>query len=1134
MKKIALIALSALTIVGAATAGSQAFSFGIPNGNSTEGTARRVNAEEEVDEHGIIITPDNGEHKFYTRAGTGYYYQNQSVNSTAQSGRVEIVETADGTVYVKDIISTYTTDTWVKGTIDNGVLSIPVNQPVAYNTNYSATLSVCWGSYDENNGFARLDTPNITFTIDGDVLTLQGSDENTFVGVYWDDYNQFSGYADYGTIWTLDPDYEPLPVYTITPPEGLQTETWYTIGEEDGESTFGEVNLGIDGSDVYIQGIFEEFPETWVKGTIDGTTVTFEGLQYQGLYSSTYKIYAVGATNDLENFTMTYDAIAGTFTANKYLLANASTEKIYYLHFFDSFIITKELVIDVPVPGAMGDSILAHVENFADVLSLKLTGKLNSDDIATLKNRLTSLYALDLSGLDWKNIPDEQFRDKSNLYKVILPANVETIGNRSFYQCYNLLPIEFPATLQSIGEYAFYRTYNIGDVVLPEGLTSISNYAFYESRLTSITFPSTLKAINYEAFCNCDYLNDITFNGQTSIDNTAFYDCDALVSVKFPETLQSIGSSAFSYSERLKNIEFNEGLTSIGDDCFYDCDAIESVTLPSSLQTLNGYDAFRDCNNLKQVTCKAIVPPYTNNGNITGKSGLDLYVPQLSVNVYKQTSGWDQFNIHGINVMPDNIIIQSDYKLNWPDSLSFDYKPNVILTDRSNSQYGSLTVNGNSTLSAGQFTIKYDPNIARNNSYRDAWGTYTHNRFAFASLVNNANVRADNITLEYWLRANSWEFVTIPFDVKVSDIRMAFEDTPFVIRKYDGEKRAAGQTSETWVDMTADSTLHAGQGYIWRSASTDPNNRNYTGFYLDALQTVNKNNIFANDNLEIPLAYYESEFAHNRSWNLIGNPYPCFYDIRAMQTSAPITVWDTYQNNYRAYSPQDDAYILNPGQAFFVQRPVDEESIIFLKEGRQTNLTVRDIEYNNSARVMAPRVPRSVFNVILSNGEQSDRTRFVINANAMTAYEQGRDASKFASLEHVSQLYTVEGGVHFAINERPLANGTVKLGMQIVKECTYTLKLDTKVDNEIWLIDSLTGEEILLSDNEEGYTFSSKAGTFDNRFMLRIGNGETTGIADIDHSTLNIEQSVFDLQGRRVNHAQKGVYIKNGRKTVVK
>ena len=231
----------------------------------------------------------------------------------------------------------------------------------------------------------------------------------------------------------------------------------------------------------------------------------------------------------------------------------------------------------------------------------------------------------------------------------------------------------------------------------------------------------------------------------------------------------------------------------------------------------------------------------------------------------------------------------------------------------------------------------------------------------------------------------------------------------------------------------------------------------------------------------------------------------------------------------------DDAYILNPGQAFFVQRPVDEESIIFLKEGRQTNLTVRDVTYGNGARLMAPQnVQRSVFNVILSNGEQADHTRFVINEKATPVYETARDASKFVSLEPVPQLYTIEDGVRFAINERPLADATISLGMQIVSEGFYTLTLDTKVENTLWLIDTLTGKEILLSGNEEGYAFHSEVGTFDSRFKLRIGNGETTGIMDNNREAINNDGTIFDLQGRRISEPQKGVYIQNGKKTIMK
>lgn len=51
---------------------------------------------------------------------------------------------------------------------------------------------------------------------------------------------------------------------------------------------------------------------------------------------------------------------------------------------------------------------------------------------------------------------------------------------------------------------------------------------------------------------------------------------------------------------------------------------------------------------------------------------------------------------------------------------------------------------------------------------------------------------------------------------------------------------------------------------------------------------------------------------------------------------------------------------------------------------------------------------------------------------------------------------------------------------------------------------------------------------------ISFGDDETTGISRIENSELRIENSVYNLQGQRVNKAQKGLYIKNGKKVVKK
>jgi hypothetical protein len=533
------------------------------------------------------------------------------------------------------------------------------------------------------------------------------------------------------------------------------------------------------------------------------------------------------------------------------------------------------------------------------------------------------------------------------------------------------------------------------------------------------------------------------------------------------------------------------------------------------------------------MTVKAIAAPdpqnYSIMGNSSAAANVTLTVPNLSINVYKQAQYWNEFNIVGADIMPENITINTDYRLNWPENLALDYRPNIFVASNA-----SLWVSGNSVLSAGNFTLAYSYYDASNNSrYNSELQRYEYNRDnCFAALLNHAQyARADKVSVDAYTRANCWDFMSMPFDINTSEIGLMFAETPYVIRKYDGAKRAQGLTGETWVNVEADETIPAGQGFILQSASTD-GNRYYNGFTFNAINNANKNNIFANDDVAIELTEYAAEFEHNRSWNFIGNPYPTYFDIRAIKTKAPITVWDNYNQNYQAYSPVDDAYILNPGQAFFIQRPIDEAeaTLVFQKEGRQIDMEVRPLEdvANRAARFDE----RSVFNLTVNGNEMGDRTRFVINNSALMEYEAGRDANKFMSDEQSVQLYTIENGVQFAINERPLGNAVIELGLMVSKAGNYTITLNTTVDNEVYLIDRLTGMEVRIDGIEGGYTFDAEQGTIEGRFAIRLGVGDVTGIKSIERDFNNCA-NYYDLQGRKIDQPAKGVYINNGKKVVI-
>ena len=818
------------------------------------------------------------------------------------------------------------------------------------------------------------------------------------------------------------------------------------------------------------------------------------------------------------------------------------------------------LSVTVEQPGTLGDEIFAQKGNdfnLADLKRIKIEGQLNDADLVTLRDRCTGLIEVDMSKALNTAFVDAQFRNHYYLRYVVLPDYLESLPSNAFNQCYNLNSVTLPATMKQIGSGAFYRCYNLRQAVIPEGVTSIGDEAYKESGLWNIQFPSTLKVIPSGTCYYCYELTDIGFNGQTDINQSyAFANCTHLRRVVMPGTMEHIYNAAFHNCTRLADMQLNEGLVDIWNDAFNNCPALTQITLPSSVQALYGCP-FSSCDNLQNMTCLSVAPPYTSSPVISGSGRKNPFggresdknrtisVPYISQNVYKQTEGWDYHNIVTHSDLPKSVYINMPYNMTWPAELMAQWKPNIYITPNAKNTaseggnggmltYGQLYVGTKAAFSADTLNLYYSYYAARE----------ADNRKFFTPLLVNGTGRADVIRTEINVAKDYWTFFSVPYDVDLKQMTSTHPDDPFVIRTYDGEKRANGQLAEAWVNVPKDGTLKAGQGYIIRTTNGDWY-QNYNNYFLPSVNNGNKTRYFTNEDVVVPLENYPTEFAHNRSWNFIGNPYPCFFDIRAMQTTSPITIWNR-RSQYETYSPLDDDYILNPGQALFIQRPLDQSQVIFLKEGRQNDLTIRDTIYYNNVRVRAAAAqPRQVYNLRLASptpskgGEQLlDRTRFVINERASLGYDAGYDASKFFAEQSgmaerfstepgVAHLYTLDGDVLYAINERPMADGELLLGLQLSQGGTYTIALQTKAEGTVTLIDKQNGIETDLTT--AAYTFQAEAGTLNSRFVLRLGT--TDGVQSVALPTQQTEQ-LYDLQGRRTEKPQKGIYVKNGKKVV--
>lgn len=107
---------------------------------------------------------------------------------------------------------------------------------------------------------------------------------------------------------------KPTPVVA---PEGLETKEMpftgkkYNSSSKELEDVEGHVNVGIDGENVYIQGLFEEVPEGWMKGTL----TTIEGAQYV-LFEKNQ--YVGNLDNGLSAYLVGYAAATGETPASAY------------------------------------------------------------------------------------------------------------------------------------------------------------------------------------------------------------------------------------------------------------------------------------------------------------------------------------------------------------------------------------------------------------------------------------------------------------------------------------------------------------------------------------------------------------------------------------------------------------------------------------------------------------------------------------------------------------------------------------------------------------------------------------------------------------------------------------------------
>ncbi len=272
---------------------------------------------------------------FYT-VGGNFYVGTSSGWSDATKNMPTVNVAIDGKDMYIQGLAYWFLDAWIKGTIDGTTVTFASGQLVGedeYGPEYivgsedGENASDFVFEYDSKEGILTAVTPYIVES---------GAADEMSPYCYW-----------YSPVFSLTEPEVVVPEVVVAP-DGLVTEEYSLSARnyKDDADVSGSVQIGFDGNDVYMQGICTYIPEAWVKGTLDGKTITFAQGQYFGIYGDTYEMYLntlMGA-----DVVFDYDAEAGTLTAqNEFFLVDNDS------YYFDSYrgCVLKKVIEKAAMPA---------------------------------------------------------------------------------------------------------------------------------------------------------------------------------------------------------------------------------------------------------------------------------------------------------------------------------------------------------------------------------------------------------------------------------------------------------------------------------------------------------------------------------------------------------------------------------------------------------------------------------------------------------------------------------------------------------------------------------------------------------------------------------------------------------------
>ncbi|GEM_PF-5632730 len=663
----------------------------------------------------------------------------------------------------------------------------------------------------------------------------------------------------------------------------------------------------------------------------------------------------------------------------------------------------------------------------------------------------------------------------------------------------------------------------------------IAKKAFNPEEVTKLTVNGTLDAD----------MDNIWFNYSSSLEELDLSHCtlerfencimmSKLRKVVLPNSTKELALMGVYLCAELQQFVMPE-IENLGGYNFMYCPKLTEVHLPGTVTQGSIMGVQHVYHESIAPSRRTVTLQTDEDGNVVSTTH---HVPEMALERYKEL--YDQ---EGETVVVGDIKISNATITDFVTIENVNQLQGVNLKLFGENKGGSLTVDAGNTpwnLNRLEMVINYDEDTYAQDEEGNSMETYKQ---MSRLLVKNTPVKANEIILT--LEGNTskvWNYFSLPFDAEMKDVETS--PTKWVVRRFDGELRTQ-QGVSPWVNVGLDEILKAHVPYIITRDEVEIENdydeeeekyyeSDNNPYIFHAANTLKKQDVFATDDVEIPLEMHKGKNNYSTNWNFVANPYPCNLPLNAIEEHVILHIPD-YYGGYYTFNTLDDQVMLAPLMPFFLQSTNYVTSLHISQDARYAGnaklLEKADEDEEYEVKHMAPDATnRQLINITLSDGKRTDRTRLVINPKATLAYEMNSDAAKLAPTRDVPQIYIMDAGTSLAICERPIGNGYVNLGMQITTEGEQSIHYEGKnVSVPVLLIDREAGKVINL--NEGDYTFNAQPGTLNTRFALVVDT-EATSVAQITSANEDNAQ-LFDLMGRHMstnNNAR--VYIKGNKKVI--